>query len=603
MRGGGGRRQAAGLLAGALLGAAGVHATCTIERLPDIPVTMESTVPMVHAQLNGRDARFIADSGAFFSMITPGAATQFDMRADPRYRPGEIRGIGGEERATVMRARSFTIMGMTLSDVDFIVAGNNVHSGAGLLGQNVFRLGDVEYDLANGVIRIVRPKDCKDSALAYWAGAASKPYSVIDIDVATAREPHTMGVAYLNGTKIHVMFDTGAARSVLTLSAAKHAGVTPQSPGVEPAGLERGIGNRSARSWIARFASFKVGDEEIEHARLRFADIALNSDMLIGADFFLSHRIYVASSQRKLYFTYNGGRVFDLETTREAPEPSAAGAEPAAADNPAPAPPPDMRLNQPGDAAGFARRGAASAARHDYAAAIADLTRACELAPTDPGYFYQRAVLYEKNAQGGLALADLDKAIKLKPDDPQSLVARAALRAARRDSAGAAADLQAADRLAAKDSDERLQIASVYETIDNPAAARAQYSQWIDSHPHSDTRRAGVLNLRCRTGALSGQALSESLADCNAALRIRPREPGYLDSRGLVEVRLGNYDKAIEDYDAALKVRPNIAWSLYGRGLAKLRKGQSAAGEADLAAAKALQPGIAERAARFALSP
>jgi hypothetical protein len=32
-------------------------------------------------------------------------------------------------------------------------------------------------------------------------------------------------------------------------------------------------------------------------------------DMIIGADFFLSHRIYVASSQHKLYFTYNGAGV------------------------------------------------------------------------------------------------------------------------------------------------------------------------------------------------------------------------------------------------------------------------------------------------------
>ena len=29
--------------------------------------------------------------------------------------------------------------------------------------------------------------------------------------------------------------------------------------------------------------------------------------MLLGADFFLSHRIYVANSRDKLYFTYNGG--------------------------------------------------------------------------------------------------------------------------------------------------------------------------------------------------------------------------------------------------------------------------------------------------------
>jgi len=39
--------------------------------------------------------------------------------------------------------------------------------------------------------------------------------------------------------------------------------------------------------------------------------------MLIGADFFLSHRVYVASSQNRLYFTYNGGPVFDLSPARE----------------------------------------------------------------------------------------------------------------------------------------------------------------------------------------------------------------------------------------------------------------------------------------------
>jgi hypothetical protein len=32
--------------------------------------------------------------------------------------------------------------------------------------------------------------------------------------------------------------------------------------------------------------------------------------MLLGADFFVSHRIYVSNAQHKMYFTYNGGPVF-----------------------------------------------------------------------------------------------------------------------------------------------------------------------------------------------------------------------------------------------------------------------------------------------------
>ncbi len=86
-------------------------------------------------------------------------------------------------------------------------------------------------------------------------------------------------------------FDTGASGSIVTLRAAARAGVRPDQEGVTPAGESRGIGRHVVATWIATFSSFKIGDEEIQNARLRFGDITLSeSDMLIGADFFLSHR-------------------------------------------------------------------------------------------------------------------------------------------------------------------------------------------------------------------------------------------------------------------------------------------------------------------------
>ena len=101
----------------------------------------------------------------------------------------------------------------------FVVAGSGLPAGTvGLLGQNIFRIGDVEYDLANGLIRIMRPTDCgRNTPLAYWAAATDKPYSVIDIEAATPRKPHTEGTAYLNGQKIRVLFRHRRAASLLTL--------------------------------------------------------------------------------------------------------------------------------------------------------------------------------------------------------------------------------------------------------------------------------------------------------------------------------------------------------------------------------------------------
>jgi tetratricopeptide (TPR) repeat protein len=590
-----------------------VHAHCTLARFAELPVTMTGAMrPMVHAQINGADALFIADSGAFYSSLTPAAAEQFGLPLKPAPIGLMVQGVGGATRPSVATVKTFTLAQAPIRDIEFLVLGNDLGDGAaGLLGQNVLRIADLEYDLANGVIRFIRPQDCKNAVLAYWAAPGSE-YSVMDIEPATPGAPHTEGVAYVNGNKLRVIFDTGAASSDLSLEAAKRAGVTPESPGVVSAGQWVGIGHHYTQSWIAPFASFKIGDEEVRNTKLRIGALSLNGiDMLVGADFFLSHHIYVASSQRKLYFTYNGGPVFNLASKPPltATLPSA-DAQPAAAGKPAAveesgAAAAVAHPAEPTDAATFARRGAASAARHDYEHALADLTRACELAPSEASYFYERGLAHWNNGQPELALADFNEAIRLKPEDEPSLVARARLRASRKEAAAAvAADLDVADQVAPKEAEERLSMGELYESIGQHAAAVVQYSKWIESHQsHEDVRMAEALIARCWARAQWGEQLEQGLADCDGALRLRPKSARILSCRGFVYFRRGDYDKAIADYDAALRLAPRGAWALYARGIAHLRLGQGVQGHADITAATTLDPHIAETAAKEALSP
>jgi tetratricopeptide (TPR) repeat protein/predicted aspartyl protease len=577
---------------------------------PDIPVTMSGMRPMVRAQINGQDAWLVVDSGAFFSFLTPAAVAQFQLPYRAGFHGLYVEGVGGSESARVVRARKFSLIGDTrnivdLNDVDFVVAGSAFGGEAvGLLGQDLLHWADVEYDLANGVIRLAKPKgDCKRTSMAYWADAAKKPHSDIEIEPADIRQPHTKSIAFLNGVKIRVIFDTGAAQSILTLSAAKHAGITPTSPGVTDGGTSYGLGHRLTQTWITHFSSFKIGDEEIQHAQLRFGDVDLGGDdMLLGADFFLSHRVYVASGQNRLYFTYNGGPVFDLSATRTPAEAAGAKADTAASAE-SPAPDAAVRLDQPTDAAAFARRGAASDARHDYDSAIADLTRACELAPTESSYFYLRGTTHWHKGDADQALADFDHAIKLKPDNVEALVGRAGVRVGRNSTAAEVSpDLEAASRALPQQAEMHLHIGHLYDSVDQPAAAVTEYSRWIDSHPRDNLLMPGALNSRCWSRALTGRELEQALSDCNAALKLKPNSADFLDSRGLVYLRQSNYDRAIADYDAALHLQPKIAWSLYGRGVARLHKGLTAEGQADITAATALEPKIAEHAASFGIT-
>jgi tetratricopeptide (TPR) repeat protein len=565
--------------------------------MAELPVTMSNSKPIITAQINGEDARFVADSGAFFSMITEASAAQFKLKLSPAPWGLFVRGIGGTVDPSIATVKVFTFAGIPIKNVEFLVGGSTVgeSDNVGILGQNFFRIGDVEYDLAKGSIRLMRAEDCGHALLAYWVKSPDS-YSVMNIERPTAQLPHTAGTASINGAEIRVMFDTGSASSILSLRAAERAGIKPDSEGVVEAGYYVGIGQSRVKTYIGRFASFKIGDEEIRNARLRFGDIGIDAtDMLIGADFFLSHRIYVASSQHKLYFTYNGGPVFNLTSWKAATEPPAAAA------------PEDKKVgDEPADAAAYSRRGTASAGRHDYEHAIADLTRACELDPTQPEYFYQRGIVHLSNMQIDLAAADFDRALALKSDDVPALEARAQLRLRARDIVGAGADLDAMVRAAPKEADLHLFLARGYESLDRLPESIAQFDLWISAHA-DDSRMPEALYGRCWVRAVQGRDLDKALSDCNAALKrsakASPLNARILDSRGLVRLRLGDYDKSLADYDASLKIRPKDASALYGRGIDELRKKKPAEGEADMAAAVNLQPKIADEFARRGITP
>jgi tetratricopeptide (TPR) repeat protein len=555
---------------------------------------MSGSRPTLTAKINGADAQFIVDSGAFYSMMSSAAAAQFNLRL--RFAPVGFRvtGVGGSTSAQIATVKEFTLAGRQLHDIEFLVGGSEVGSGTiGLLGQNFLEKWDVEYDLAKGVIRLMKAEDCNHAMLAYWA-TAGQSVSTMDIGHTTPLKPHTTGTASINGAKISVMFDTGAWTSILSLKAAARAGVKPDTAGVAAAGYATGIGRGSVKTYIAPFSSFKIGDnEEIKNARLRIADLALEEgDMLLGADFFLSHHVYVANSQHRLYFTYNGGPVFNLSKSA-----SAGGTD---------APETKNQDDEPADAAAFARRGAAFAGRRDFEHALADLTRACELKPNEPEYVYRRGMAYWENNQPMPAMADFDHALELNPDYVEARVARAQLRLANKDIAGANADLDAADRMAPKQADIRFTMGELYGKADVLGSAVTQYDLWIVSHP-DDSKMTAALYHRCSLRALQGQDLDKGLSDCNSALRLSsksdPAAASILRDRGLVRLRLGDYDKSIADFDDSLKLAPKSAQALYGRGVAELREHKTAEGQADLAEASKLRPNIAAEFSRRGISP
>jgi tetratricopeptide (TPR) repeat protein/predicted aspartyl protease len=594
------RKTALTVVASALTAAAPMilagpaSAACQLGLIAELPVTMVGTKPMVSAKINGHDVTFMADSGAFYSSISPSVVTELKL---PRY-PGPfgfyVSGVGGDASVEITKVARLGLAGAELSQVEFaVIAGSAGDDSAGIIGRNILDLADVEFDLAGGAIRLVREHDCGRSDRAYWA--AGKPVSLIDLDYQESGhfKPATKVTVFVNGQRVHAIFDSGAWSSLVSLAAAERAGIKPDSPGVVSAGASHGIGPRAIRNWIAPVASFKIGDEEIKNTRMRIGELDLGNgvEMLLGADFFLSHRIYVSNTAGHVYFTYNGGPVFNLSSQ---PIVVAPGAPPSGGTAAGPAGQAvEADTTQPKDAEGFSRRGAAYAARRDYEHAIADLTRACELAPNQSKYFFQRAAVRLSNNQPVLAMGDLDETLKLAPQDIRALVLRGQLRQRAGDQKGAKVDIDTASSLAPKEADVRAALGAVYEATGDFDDAIREYDLWIAAHADEGTMN-DVLTNRCRSRAFLNKDLDRALGDCNRAMRLGSGTPRLLDSRGLVYLRMGQFDRAIADFDQVLAKNPKFTTSLYGRGLAKLKKGLKAEGDADVAAAVALQPKTVE---------
>jgi len=206
-------------------------------------------------------------------------------------------------------------------------------------------------------------------------------------------------------------------------------------------------------------------------------------------------------------------------------------------------------------------RGNAYSEKGDQDRAIEDYDLAIKLNPQYARPYNNRGVAYQHKGDYDRAIRNFDEAIRLSPDYTDAFANRAETYQMKHDY-----------ERALRDYDDALRI---------------------------DPDRKAIWNGRCWTRAIVGQ-LQAALTDCNKALDAQPDAATY-DSRGLVYLKLGQYDMAIEDYSSALRLEPGMASALYGRGMARLKKGERAAGEADIATAKALKATIITDFSRYGI--
>jgi predicted aspartyl protease len=321
-------------LALALAGRVGVAtaAQCTMASVAAWPVRLEHGHLLVDGTINARKIGAMLDTGGGTLILRPAAQRLGLVTREVRGR--RAFGVGGETHVQSTRVDELTIGKMTRTNWRVMVAGENALGGAVdvILGEDFFDQLDVEFDLAHGVVRLFQTTGCEGRPLAYWATQGADEVDFVPYYDAEWRVIVRVSV---NGRVLDAELDSGSNISVLDKPVAAQLGITPDSPGVSFAGRGGGLGGKPVDYWMAPLQSFTIGNETISDTAIRFADlwkdatytpaashvprrIANTPALLLGADFLRAHRVLIAHSQRKLYFTYEGGPVFAPHVARQA---------------------------------------------------------------------------------------------------------------------------------------------------------------------------------------------------------------------------------------------------------------------------------------------
>ena len=301
-------------LAAAMLAAAvgPARADCKLQALAVIPITFVNDSPMVEVSLNGKPA-LMRFSWAYVPQLWNTSVAKYGLDA-LRSTDTVGYGMGGSSHIGRARVAEFEIGGVKAKDIDFqLVEDDENVQEAGSFGLALAGFAnlsyDIEFDFPHSTVRVFNPQGCKGSEVVYWGGEYATlnaaPNGWFDI---------RLGDKMVSGALV-----PGNEVTFLTAPGASRVGIPLQAAGPLPMGMIAGGVVKPIEVSIAALPDVKIGDETIKRAALAVGDIYVGDHMsggidrpelVLGSDFARSHRIYLAVSQRKMYFSYQGGPVF-----------------------------------------------------------------------------------------------------------------------------------------------------------------------------------------------------------------------------------------------------------------------------------------------------
>lgn len=279
--------------------------TIAVESLP-VKFGGEAMLPTIAASLNGKPTNALVSFSAYYTSLNKSTLEKLGIPFEQSR--ARVYGIGESEPVYLATIDEIAV-GSATGKGRYPVMNNM--DGYGIeLGTDYLLRVDMELSFTEKALRMVVPSNCKNAHLAYWSqDAISVPYTLSGIE---GRRPEF--TVKIDGKEFTAMLSTTIESSVIDINAAARLpGKTRAMYTGEGTSKIRAMGGVVLPVWTSEFNLIEIGDEKIANGRLNVMSLeGLGQQVILGMDFIRSHRILISKSQRKIYFSYTGGQLFNV---------------------------------------------------------------------------------------------------------------------------------------------------------------------------------------------------------------------------------------------------------------------------------------------------
>ncbi|MSP01265.1 MAG: hypothetical protein EXR07_09500 [Acetobacteraceae bacterium] len=283
-----------------------VFGACSVRSLATIPLELIGGVILAPVTVNGVAGRFVLDTGAALTVVTPDAVKHFALELD-EWTATTMRGVGGVERRRNANPKSIDLGGVALrrqslardSTLRVATLPGNVVAGQqidGLLGRDFLSAFDLMLNLPGRVLTLYEVRDCTGRFLPW-----TEPYLAVPVE--NPAESALVVPVELDGVPLRALLDSGASSTLIAASGMARLGLGMDRLAGDPAHVVSGMGPHTVTTWRHRFRALRVGNETFVTPVFLVAPIQLNpiADMLLGADWLTKRKVWISYATRQLF--------------------------------------------------------------------------------------------------------------------------------------------------------------------------------------------------------------------------------------------------------------------------------------------------------------